>query len=70
MYFPTIADRRSWEEWRADGARDIIQRAKETWPSIVADHKPRGVAKDRLREVDRIVKDICDREDVEMTWLK
>ena len=70
MYFPKIADRRSWEEWRNKGSKDIIQRAKETWPGIVADHQPRGVSEERRREVDAIVKDICDREDVEMTWLQ
>ncbi|MFH0965991.1 MAG: trimethylamine methyltransferase family protein, partial [Planctomycetota bacterium] len=69
MYFPTIADRRNWQEWSADGSKDIIRRAKEKWPKIIAGHKSRGIGIDRRREVDRIVKDICDREKVEMTWL-
>lgn len=69
MYFPTIADRRSWEEWSADGSKDIIARAKQKWPDIIADHERRGVSAERRRDVDAVVKDICDREGVEMTWL-
>jgi len=70
MYFPTIADRRSWEEWSADGSKDIIARAKEKWPEIIADHERRGISEERRSAVDAVVKDICDRERVRMSWLE
>ena len=70
LYFPKLGDRRSWEQWVNDGSKDIVARAKEKWPRIIADHTPRGISEERRRAVDAVVKEICDREGVEMTWLE
>ena len=69
MYFPRLADRRTWDNWTNAGAESIVDRAARRWPDIIAHHPRRGVGENRRREVDAVVKDICERENVEMTWL-
>ncbi len=51
--YPEIADRRSIEEWEADGSRDIHEVARERTREILAAHYPRHIADEldtRLRE--------------------
>ena len=68
MRFTEIADRGTWEGWTSTGGKSIVERASERWPEIVAAHARRGIPEDRQREVDHVVRDICDREGVRMTW--
>ena len=70
MHFTGIADRRTWEGWTSAGGKSIVERAAERWPEIVAGHTRRGIEPDRQRDVDHAVRDICDREGVQMTWME
>ncbi len=38
FYMPTLSDRRSYEQWKADGSQTIEQRANKKWKNILADY--------------------------------
>lgn len=68
MHFTEIADRGTWEGWTSAGSMSIVERAADRWREIVAGHARRGIPENRQREVDHVVKDICDREGAAMAW--
>jgi trimethylamine--corrinoid protein Co-methyltransferase len=66
LYFPRLADRRSWEQWRADGAKDATQRAAERARQILDGARPAvGLPEERRRAVDAFCASVCARNKVD-----
>ena len=57
LYIPELADRKTLEEWRKSGAKDIIRRAKEKVQRILEAHKPEPLEKEAQEELRKIVRD-------------
>jgi trimethylamine--corrinoid protein Co-methyltransferase len=55
LWFPVAFDRRRWAEWWADGARTMVDWARERKAHILAEHRPPAPAPDLVREIDAIV---------------
>lgn len=53
-WVPELTDRRNWEAWEADGAKDVRQRARERVRKILEEHNPQYVSDDVAREIDRV----------------
>ncbi len=66
LYFPRLADRRSWEQWHADGAKDATQRAAERARQILDGARPAvGLPEERRRAVDAFCASVCVRNKVD-----
>jgi trimethylamine--corrinoid protein Co-methyltransferase len=65
LWLPALADRRSWETWAADGKKDVFQRAQERVEKLLEEHKPIPLPEERARDVDAVVRGICERENVD-----
>ncbi len=68
LFFPRLADRRSYESWSADGAKDLTQRARDELPELLGKSLPVVIPADRAAEVDRVVAEILEREAVVPSW--
>ena len=53
-----IFERRPWELWKRDGAKDTRQRAKERTLEIINEHQPEPLPPDVDRDLNRILKEI------------
>jgi trimethylamine--corrinoid protein Co-methyltransferase len=66
LYFPRLADRRSWEQWYADGAKDTARRAGERARRILDAARPaEGLPAERRQAVDAFCASICARHNVD-----
>jgi len=65
LWVPRLTDRRTWEEWETEGKKDILARARERVEQLLASHKPIPLPEKRVKAVDAVVRDICEREGVE-----
>lgn len=66
LYFPRLADRRSWEQWYADGGKDAARRAGERARQILEQAKPaEGLPAERRRAVDAFCASVCTRHHVD-----
>jgi trimethylamine--corrinoid protein Co-methyltransferase len=66
FYFPKLADRRSWEQWHADGAKDATRRAAERASRILEEARPAvGLPEQRQRAVDAFCASVCIRNRVD-----
>ena len=54
-YFPMLIDRKSEDNWRALGAKDMLQRAREKVEELVANYKQPELAGDVAEEIDAIM---------------
>lgn len=50
-----LVERRSYESWEADGAKDYGERAAERVRQILENHKPQELSQDVIRQLDTIV---------------
>ena len=55
-WFPSLIDRRRYEFWKADGAKDMLTRAREKLLKILGKHEPEPLPKDVLKEIEWIIK--------------
>jgi trimethylamine--corrinoid protein Co-methyltransferase len=55
-FIPELTDRRSFEAWLKDGAKDIVKIAKEKVKSIIEKHKPKPLEKEVQEEIKNIIK--------------
>jgi trimethylamine--corrinoid protein Co-methyltransferase len=62
QYFPKLGDRRSREEWKADGARELKDVARDEAKRILKEYEPTPLAKDVEAELNHIVRAIEKRE--------
>ena len=66
LHRPHLADRRPWEQWVRDGARDAPRRAADRAERILQTATPsRGLPPDRQRAVDDFTARICRRHGVD-----
>jgi len=56
-----IFERRPWELWKRDGAKDTRQRARERTTEIIKTHQPDVLPQDVDKELNRILKEIETR---------
>lgn len=54
-FLPDLTDRRSYEAWLKDGAKSVVDRAKEKVKTILEKHQPEPLEKDIQREIERII---------------
>ncbi len=54
-FIPELSDRRSYESWLKDGAKDIVKRAREKTKSILQTHQPKPLEKEVQRELHDII---------------
>jgi len=54
-FIPKITDRRAYESWLKDGAKTIVDRAKESVKTILKEHHPTPLAKDIRQQVITII---------------
>lgn len=62
QYFPKLSDRRSREDWKAAGAKELREVAREEVRRILKEYQPMPLEKDIEAELKRIVKEIEKRE--------
>jgi len=55
LWFPEGFDRRSWEAWWADGAKSMVNWARERKERILAHHRPAPLDPHLAHEIDKIV---------------
>jgi len=55
-WIPKISDRKAYDTWVKDGAKDIVTVAKEKVKEILATHKPEPIPEDVRKEISQIVK--------------
>lgn len=55
QFVPKISEKRSYEAWKKDGGKDIVQRAREKVKEILAQHKPFQLPQDADQELMRII---------------
>ncbi len=54
-YMPRVFDKTSYQEWLAGGQKTVIEKAKERMIDILANHKPRPLADEQDREINKIL---------------
>ncbi|MEM2780146.1 MAG: trimethylamine methyltransferase family protein [Candidatus Bathyarchaeia archaeon] len=54
-FIPKLTDRRSYEAWLKNGAKDITKRAKEKVKTILQQHQPQPLPKETRTEVQNII---------------
>ena len=55
-FLPELTDRRSYEAWLKNGAKDIVKRAKEKVKTILEKHRPKPLERDAAKEIKEIIK--------------
>jgi trimethylamine--corrinoid protein Co-methyltransferase len=55
-FIPVLTDRRSYEAWLKDGAKDLVKRAKEKVKTILEKHRPDPLEKDVVKRIGQIIK--------------
>ena len=60
LSLPGLSDRDSYDEWRAKGAKDRVQVARERVREILATHRPPPLAEEVRREMDEIIASYSD----------
>lgn len=55
LWFPESFDRRSWEAWWANGAKSMVDWARERKEWILTHHRPEPLDPHLAREIDKIV---------------
>lgn len=66
LTFTQLVDRRTWETWYNDGARDIGKRAQKMVRDIISETgPPLGVSENQKKEIDEFVSEICVKHGVD-----
>lgn len=55
-FIPELTDRRSYEAWLKNGAKDLVKRAKEKVKMILEKHRPEPLENDAAKEIREIIK--------------
>jgi trimethylamine--corrinoid protein Co-methyltransferase len=64
-FHATLADRGTREAWERAGAKDALTRAGERARALLAEHEPPGLSPETERELEKEIRGICRREEVE-----
>jgi trimethylamine--corrinoid protein Co-methyltransferase len=62
QYFPSLFDRRKYEDWVRHGRKDAVQRASERVQEILKDHWPEPLPKDVIKRMEDYIKKVEKRE--------
>jgi len=62
QYFPTLFDRRKYEDWVRRGQKDAVQRAQERVQDILSDHWPEPLDPDIRKRIEDHVRAVEKRE--------
>jgi trimethylamine--corrinoid protein Co-methyltransferase len=62
QYFPTVFDRRKYEDWARRGRKDAVQRAHERVEEILKTHWPEPLDPDIRKRIEEYVKSVEKRE--------
>ena len=54
-WYPRLFDRRNYDEWAADGAKTLRQRARERLEEILQNHQPEPLPPDVQEKIDEVV---------------
>jgi len=54
-WFPSLIDRKRYERWKVEGAKDMLTRAREKLKKILSENEPEPLPNDVLKEVKSIV---------------
>jgi trimethylamine:corrinoid methyltransferase-like protein len=49
--YPSVSDRKSWEEWEADGAPDITNTAKAQVEKILTNYEPSHIEVNTIKAI-------------------
>jgi len=60
-WFPELADRIGWDEWKGKGEKDALDKAKEKVKRILESHFPEPLDRDAQKEIQKIVKEADKR---------
>ena len=55
LWSPELFDRRDWQSWWEDGAKSMVERAREKKHQILSQHSPEPIDPDLAGEIDGIV---------------
>ena len=55
VWKPSLFDRRSYDQWAADGCKTMGQRVHEKVKQILNEHKPEPLPEDVVKQLDAIV---------------
>jgi len=58
IFIPKLIDRLSYEAWKAAGAKDMVERAREKARSILAHHQPQMIEPALALEIDQLVAEV------------
>jgi len=50
-WIPKLIDRKRYETWKREGAKDLLTRAREALKKILHEHKPEPLPDDVLKEI-------------------
>ncbi|MBS7657761.1 MAG: trimethylamine methyltransferase family protein [Candidatus Bathyarchaeia archaeon] len=56
-WIPRLIDRKRYESWRVEGAKDMITRAREKLQRILKEHEPEPLPKEVKQELTKIIKE-------------
>ena len=55
-WLPQLIDRRKYNAWRKEGAKDLLTRAREKLKKILSEHEPEPLPSDVLKDIKELVK--------------
>ncbi|MEM2422655.1 MAG: trimethylamine methyltransferase family protein, partial [Candidatus Bathyarchaeia archaeon] len=56
-WIPSLIDRKRYESWKVEGAKDMITRAREKLQRILKEHEPEPLPKEVKQELTKIIKE-------------
>ena len=62
QYFPSLSDRRKYEDWKRRGQKDAIIRAKERLDEILRDYWPEPLDTETRKRIEAHIKNVEKRE--------
>ena len=55
LYQPELLDRRSYDSWKENGAKDLRERAREKAKKLLDEHEPKQLPEGKVRAMDKII---------------
>jgi trimethylamine--corrinoid protein Co-methyltransferase len=56
QFIPELIDRSSYDEWRKNGEKSLVDKAREKVKNILKEHSVPPLDKDIQKELDKIIK--------------
>ena len=65
LSFPGIVDRKLYDNWKADGSKDMVQRARERVQELVSQYKQPEKSQEAISEIENIMSRACSKYGLE-----